>query len=65
MVIKNGWVWDAVMEKQFGDFKYGNDKEEEDWKVQFREEVKQRSKDEHPVIDFFSVRSVGDDKDNG
>ena len=55
---------------KFDEFKFGEAKEpEEEWKILFREEVKQRSKDKPPVIDFYSGKGilpfVGDDEDYG
>ena len=54
----------------FDDFKFGDVKEpEEEWKIKFREEVRQRSKDKPPVVDFFSGKGIlpfiGDDEDYG
>ena len=51
----------------FDDFKFGDGTQpEEEWKKKFREEVRQRSKDKPPVVDFFSGKGilpfVGDDE---
>ena len=55
---------------RFNDFKFGDVREpEEEWKIKFREEVRQRNKDKPTVVDFFSGKGIlpfiGDDEDYG
>ena len=54
----------------FDEFKFGDVKEpEEEWKIRFREEVREKNKHKPPVVDFYSGKGilpfVGDDEDYG